>query len=100
MITFEIPPIFQTPLVKNNTQDVIPSTDDLHALYAELTSRRQLFEGLEKKARSDIKLGEESMRRMREKDKGKSKATAQIKREHERKFHEQSNAEISLNATL
>ncbi|KAJ7580149.1 histone acetyltransferases subunit 3-domain-containing protein [Mycena floridula] len=63
--------------------DAVPLTDDLESLTAELKLVRQLSVDRAKKAGEDLRTIEESMRRMKEKEKGKQKALEKIKRERD-----------------
>jgi hypothetical protein len=61
--------------------DVIPSIDDLEVLQDEL--KRLQHKALEraKKAGNDLKAIEESMRRMKEKEKGKARAVEKVRKD-------------------
>lgn len=66
-----------------NTPDAIPPTEELDLLHAELTKLKQQSLERAKKAGEDLRTIEESMRRMKEREKGKAKATDKIKRERD-----------------
>ncbi|KAG1854704.1 histone acetyltransferases subunit 3-domain-containing protein [Suillus tomentosus] len=68
-------PLFKSP------SETVPSTDDLERLQEELKSLRQKSLERFKKAGDDLKTIEESMRRIKEKEKGKAKAVEKVKRE-------------------
>ncbi|KAI0078970.1 hypothetical protein K474DRAFT_1659664 [Panus rudis PR-1116 ss-1] len=74
------PPTIRSSLFKAPTE-TIPPTEDLESLHAELKLFREKTLERVRKAQADIRTIEESMRRLREKDKGKSKAVEKIKRE-------------------
>lgn len=86
-----------------NPQDPVPPTDDLDALQNELKSLRQRCMERAKKAGEDLKTLEESMRRMKEKVKGKAKAMEKVNRERgftpHREVDEPSFSTSSLNGT-
>ncbi|KIY48098.1 hypothetical protein FISHEDRAFT_44014 [Fistulina hepatica ATCC 64428] len=84
--TYSALPEIKSPLYRIHNPDVVPPTEDLETLHAELKLMKQKSFERAKKAGDDIKLIEESLRRMREKEKGKAKALERIKREHERMF--------------
>ncbi|KAI6009576.1 histone acetyltransferases subunit 3-domain-containing protein [Pisolithus orientalis] len=75
-----------------NPQDPVPPTDDLDALQNELKSLRQRCMERAKKAGEDLKTLEESMRRMKEKVKGKAKAMEKVNRERGFTPHRESRA--------
>ncbi len=80
-ITLYTPPAtIRSTLLKNPT-DTIPSTEELEALQAELKQLRQRTLERAKKAGDDLKTIEESMRRLKEREKGKGKAVDKIKKE-------------------
>jgi len=74
------PTAIRSPLFKN-TPDTLPPTDDLESLHNELKLLRQKSLERAKKAGEDLKTLEESMRRMKEKLKGKAKAMDKVTRE-------------------
>ncbi|KAJ3524687.1 hypothetical protein NM688_g8518 [Phlebia brevispora] len=61
--------------------DAIPPVDELEALQAELKVLRQRVLERAKKAGDDLRTIEESMRRLKEKEKGKGKAVDKVKKE-------------------
>ncbi|KAI6046755.1 histone acetyltransferases subunit 3-domain-containing protein [Pisolithus marmoratus] len=77
---YPLPTNIGSALVKN-PPDTVPPTDDLDALHSELKSLRQKSMDRAKKAGEDLKALEESMRRMKEKFKGKAKAVEKANRE-------------------
>ena len=64
-----------------NPSETIPPTEDLEALHAELKVLRDKTMERARKAGEDIRSIDESMKRMREKEKGKAKALEKIKKE-------------------
>ncbi|KAH9914454.1 histone acetyltransferases subunit 3-domain-containing protein [Fomitopsis serialis] len=74
-----LPPINSTLL--RNPPDAVPPTDELEGLHAELKLLRQRTLERAKKAGEDLKIIEESMRRLKEKEKGKAKALEKVKKE-------------------
>ncbi|KAG5721387.1 Chromatin-remodeling complexes subunit ngg1 [Termitomyces sp. T112] len=73
---------FQSSLLRK-TPDSIPSTTELEFLHDELRELRSVTLRRSKKAGEDLKAIEESMRRMKEKEKGKAKAIDKVKRERD-----------------
>lgn len=71
---------FRSQIVKG-TPDVVPPTEELEALHAELTELRQHTLERAKKADEDLRTIEESMRKLKEKEKGKAKLVERTKRE-------------------
>lgn len=67
-----------------NPPDVIPPVEDLEGLQAELKTLRQRILDRAKKAGDDLRTIEESMRRLKEKEKGKGKAIDKVKKERGR----------------
>jgi hypothetical protein len=61
--------------------EAVPPTDDLEALQNELKILKQKTLERAKKAGNDLKTIEESIRRLKEKEKGKAKAVEKVKRE-------------------
>jgi transcriptional adapter 3 len=61
--------------------DAVPSNDELEAAQAELRVRQQGALDRIRKADGDWKAIEESLRRIKEREKGKAKATERIKKE-------------------
>ncbi|PFH53570.1 hypothetical protein AMATHDRAFT_73369 [Amanita thiersii Skay4041] len=76
------PPSLRSALIKN-VSDAIPQIDDLEQLQAELKIIRQYTLDTVRKAGEDQKIIDESLRRMREKEKGKAKQIDKIKRERD-----------------
>jgi transcriptional adapter 3 len=68
-------PLFKDP------PEAVPPTDELEALQAELKTLSLKTLERAKKAGNDLKTIEESMRRMKEKEKGKAKAIEKMRRE-------------------
>lgn len=73
------PPILSS-LFKDSPESV-PPTADLEALQSELNALKQITLERARKAGKDLRTIEESMRRLKEKEKGKSKAVDKIKKE-------------------
>ncbi len=73
---------FRSPLIKN-PPDSVPSIDELEQLHSELRAAKQRVLERRRKASEDLKTIEESIRRMTEKEKGKSKAVDKVKRERD-----------------
>ncbi|KAI6017534.1 histone acetyltransferases subunit 3-domain-containing protein [Pisolithus microcarpus] len=80
LFPYSVPTINRSALFKNPS-DTVPPTDDLDALHNELKLLRQKSMERAKKAGEDLKTLEESMRRMKEKVKGKAKAVEKVNRE-------------------
>lgn len=80
LFPYSVPSINRSALLKNPS-DTVPPTDDLDALHNELKLLRQKSMERAKKAGEDLKTLEESMRRMKEKVKGKAKAVEKVNRE-------------------
>jgi transcriptional adapter 3 len=80
--SFNSPHSITSSLLKN-PPDAVPPTDELDRLLSELKVARQRAEDRSRKAKEDLQTIEESMRRMAEKEKGKSKAVEKVKREHD-----------------
>ncbi|KZT18820.1 hypothetical protein NEOLEDRAFT_1142858 [Neolentinus lepideus HHB14362 ss-1] len=79
---FHSPPPLRSPLFKN-PPDFVPPNDDLDALLAELQTLRSKALERAKKADHDLRYIEDSMRRMKEKEKGKAKAIDKVKKERD-----------------
>ena len=79
---FNLPPSITSSLLKN-PPDAVPPTDELERLYSELKVARQRAAERSRKADEDRRTIGESMRRMEEKEKGKSKAVEKVKRERD-----------------
>lgn len=73
----------RSALIKN-PPDAIPQVEELEALQAELKLLRTRTLERAKKAGEDLKAIEESMRRLKDKEKGKGKAVEKVKRERGR----------------
>lgn len=80
--SFPPAPPFQSSLLRK-APDSIPLTSELEFLHDELKELRNATLKRSKKAGEDLKAIEESMRRMKEKEKGKAKAIDRIKKEHD-----------------
>lgn len=80
LFPYTLPTAIRSPLFKN-PPDTVPPTDDLESLHNELKLLRQKSLERAKKAGEDLKTLEESMRRMKEKLKGKAKAMEKVPRE-------------------
>ncbi|KAF5343538.1 hypothetical protein D9758_012935 [Tetrapyrgos nigripes] len=79
------PPPLRSSLFKN-PPDGVPPIEELEALQAELKVLKQKSMDRAKKAGEDLKVLEESMRKMKEKEKGKQKAMEKVKRERDCTF--------------
>ena len=77
---YSFPPAIRSVLLKNQP-DALPPTEELDALQAELKAAKQRTLERAKKAGDDLRTIEESMRRLKEKEKGKGKAVDKIKKE-------------------
>ncbi|KAI0648399.1 histone acetyltransferases subunit 3-domain-containing protein [Trametes meyenii] len=64
-----------------NPPDTVPPTDELELLHAELTAFKQKSLERARKAGDDMRAIEESMRRLKEKERGKAKALQKVERE-------------------
>ncbi|TFL07870.1 histone acetyltransferases subunit 3-domain-containing protein [Pterulicium gracile] len=82
-LTHYKPPESITSSLLRNLPDAVPPTEELEALQAELKALRMKSLERVKKVGEDLKSLEESMRRMRDKEKAKAKANEKIKREQE-----------------
>ncbi|THV06914.1 hypothetical protein K435DRAFT_929444 [Dendrothele bispora CBS 962.96] len=82
LASFSQPPPLRSSLFKN-PPDGVPPTEELEALQAELRTLKQKSIDRAKKAGEDLKVLEESMRRMKEKEKGKQKVIEKVKRERD-----------------
>lgn len=69
-----------------NLPETIPPTDELESLHVELKHLRQRTFERAKKAGEDLKTIEESIRRMKEREKGKARAVEKVKREQDRAY--------------
>ncbi|CAL1703253.1 unnamed protein product [Somion occarium] len=74
------PPTIRSTLFKNPS-DSIPPTDELQILQEELKLFREKTLERARRAGEDIRIIEESMRRLREREKGKAKAPSLVKKE-------------------
>lgn len=77
---YSFPPAIRSVLLKNQP-DALPPTEELDALQAELKVAKQRTLERAKKAGDDLRTIEESMRRLKEKEKGKGKAVDKVKKE-------------------
>jgi transcriptional adapter 3 len=77
---YPLPILTRSPLFKSPSETV-PPIDDLENLQAELKFLRQKSLERAKRAREDLQTIEESMRRIKEREKGKAKAVEKVKRE-------------------
>ncbi|THH31882.1 hypothetical protein EUX98_g2324 [Antrodiella citrinella] len=76
-----IPPShIKSPLVKTPS-DAIPPTEELEALHTELRLLKEETLERAKKAESDLRTIDESMKRLKEKEKGKARALDKVKKE-------------------
>lgn len=81
--TYDNPPPIRSNLLRN-PPDAIPLVDELEALQTELKLLRQRTLERAKKAGDDLRRIEESMRRLKEREKGKGKAIEKVKKERGR----------------
>ncbi|KAI0261731.1 histone acetyltransferases subunit 3-domain-containing protein [Gloeopeniophorella convolvens] len=82
LVQFPVVPPFRPQLVKNSP-DIVPPTEELEVLQADLKELRRRIEERARKADDDLRTIEESMRKMKEKEKGKAKAVERVKRERD-----------------
>jgi len=76
-------PVPLRSLLFKHPPDTVPPTDELESLQAELELLKQRTLERAKKAGEDLKIIGESMRRMKEREKGKAKSIEKIKRERD-----------------
>lgn len=69
------------PRTVKNTPDTVPPTEELEALQEDLNELRKATLVRAKKADDDLRTIEESMRRLKEREKGKAKVVEKMKRE-------------------
>ena len=81
LVSQYLPPTDITSSLLKNPSDAIPPTEELEALHAELKSLKEKTLERARKAGNDLKAIEESMRRLKEKEKGKARALTQVKKE-------------------
>ncbi|KAJ3570323.1 hypothetical protein NP233_g4477 [Leucocoprinus birnbaumii] len=79
---YQLPDSNPSALFKH-ISDAVPSVEELERIQSDLRMLRQRAMDRAKKAGEDLKTIEESMRRMKEKEKGKLKAVDKIKRERD-----------------
>lgn len=81
---FPVPPPVRSSLLKNVPDMAsMPNIDELEQLQNELKMLRQNAVARSKKASEDLRTIHESMRRLKEKEKGKAKAIEKSKRERD-----------------
>jgi len=80
--SYQVPESNISALFKN-TPEAVPSVDELERIQSELKMLRQLAIDRAKKAGEDLRNIEDSMRRIREREKGKLKSADKIKRERD-----------------
>lgn len=80
VIQYSVQPAIRSTLLKNQP-DALPLTEDLVGLQDELKLAKQRSLERAKKAGDDLRTIEESMRRLKEKEKGKGKAIDKVKKE-------------------
>lgn len=78
--SYTLPNVVRSSLFKNQSE-AVPPIDELEALHSELQLLRQKTLERAKKAGDDLKTIEESMRRAKEKVKGKARAMDRLNRE-------------------
>jgi transcriptional adapter 3 len=71
---------FRSQIVKS-TPDTVPPTEELETLQTDLIELRRLTLERAKKADDDLRTIEESMRKLKEREKGKAKLVEKMKRE-------------------
>lgn len=69
------------PQTVKNPPDAVPPTEELELLQTDLNELRQQTLVRAKKAEDDLRTIEESMRRLKEREKGKAKVVEKMKRE-------------------
>ncbi|KAA1477670.1 hypothetical protein DENSPDRAFT_844851 [Dentipellis sp. KUC8613] len=75
------PPARMRSALAKNLPDAVPPTEELEMLHRELTELRQRSLDRARKAAEDMRAIDESMRRLKEKEKGKARALEKVKRE-------------------
>ena len=80
LLPYTLPSVVRSSLFKNQPE-AVPPIDELELLHSELQLLRQKTLERAKKAGDDLKTIEESMRRAKEKAKGKAKAMDRVNRE-------------------
>ncbi|KAH0830167.1 histone acetyltransferases subunit 3-domain-containing protein [Lanmaoa asiatica] len=80
LLPYTLPSVVRSSLFKNQSE-AVPPIDELDILHSELQLLRQKTLERAKKAGDDLKTIEESMRRAKEKVKGKAKAMDRVNRE-------------------
>ncbi|EGN96397.1 hypothetical protein SERLA73DRAFT_186126 [Serpula lacrymans var. lacrymans S7.3] len=75
------PPVNARSLLLKNSSEAVPPTEELENLLSELRNMKQKTMERAKKAGEDLKVIEESMRRVKEREKGKARAIDKVKRE-------------------
>jgi len=80
LLPYPHPSVFRSSLFKNQSE-AVPPVDELESLHSELLLLRQKTLERAKKASDDLKTIGESMRRAKEKAKGKAKAMDRVNRE-------------------
>lgn len=81
LVSQYLPPADITSSVFKSPTDTIPPTEDLEALQAELKLLKEKTLERARKAGNDLKIIEDSMRRLKEKEKGKARAQEKVKKE-------------------
>lgn len=79
---YPVPSTIRSSLVRN-PPEAIPSLDELEQLHVELKALRQNSVDRAKKAGEDLRTIEESMQRMKAKEKGKARVHDKVKRERD-----------------
>jgi transcriptional adapter 3 len=80
---YTTPPPLRSALFRSNSE-AVPPTDDLETLHKELSVWKQRALERARKAGEDARFIEESVRRIKEREKGKAKAVDRIKKERAR----------------
>ncbi|EAU81851.2 hypothetical protein CC1G_06062 [Coprinopsis cinerea okayama7 len=81
---FEAPPSVRSSLLKNVPEmSSIPSLEEIEQLYSELKTLEAAAKKRTEKASKDLRTITDSMRRLKEKEKGKARAVDKVKRERD-----------------
>src|ERR1700731_4093839 len=82
---YPTPPSVASPLCKHPTA-AMPPLDDLVALQQQLAAAQERSLERARKAEDDLRTIQESIRRMKQREKGKAKAVENVKRERDCAF--------------
>lgn len=75
------------PALLKNPPDAIPPLEELQAFHNELERLKQKTIARARKATEDLRVIEESMKRAKEREKGKARALEKVKKEHGCTYH-------------